>query len=198
MTVTGASRVSERGGDEKKCSRRYVDIDASLQEDKRRRAARKAYNLESSKKAHAKKSQPQRDAKMASCLRLLDAVRFVCTTNFLVLLGIVRFTRCTHHYYACRLCASGVSRFPRRLAGRWYRILQPSRVNAPLISHGRLSASGSGLVLFRVANGMRMEKRKSNSEIACGHAAVSLRRAVLLVVSVLVSSPNWTGVFWGF
>ncbi|CAN0264339.1 unnamed protein product, partial [Scytosiphon promiscuus] len=45
-----------------------------LQEDKRRRAARKAYNLESSKKAHAKHRQPQRDAKMASCLRLLDAV----------------------------------------------------------------------------------------------------------------------------
>lgn len=62
-----------------------------------------------------------------------------------------------------------MGRSPRRVAGRLYRILQRPRVNAPLSSHGRLSASGNGLVLYRVANGMRREKRKSYSDTQLRH-----------------------------
>ncbi|CAM9349489.1 unnamed protein product, partial [Ectocarpus sp. 13 AM-2016] len=45
-----------------------------IEADKRRRAARKARNLEASRKAQAKMRRPRRDEKLALLLRLLDAV----------------------------------------------------------------------------------------------------------------------------
>ncbi|CAN0040912.1 unnamed protein product [Scytosiphon promiscuus] len=74
MTVTRTSRVSERRECETRYSRRYTDIDASLAEDRRRRAARKAAKLESSRKAQYEIGRRRRDAKMALLLRLLTTV----------------------------------------------------------------------------------------------------------------------------
>lgn len=81
MTVTRTSRVSERRECETRYSHRYTDIDASLAEDRRRRAARKAAKLESSRKAQYAIGRQRRDAKMALLLRLLITVGFVCTTS---------------------------------------------------------------------------------------------------------------------
>lgn len=53
-----------------------------IEADKTRRAARKARDLEASKKAHAKRRRPRRDEKMALLFRLLDAMRFSCRRGF--------------------------------------------------------------------------------------------------------------------
>ncbi|CAM9617397.1 unnamed protein product [Ectocarpus sp. 12 AP-2014] len=73
MAVTRAKRVTAVLKCENTCALRPYRH-RIIEADKRRRAARKARNLEASRKAQAKMRRPRRDEKLALLLRLLDAV----------------------------------------------------------------------------------------------------------------------------